>query len=219
MEQSPAGLASEKLSSWRQSTRLVSGRDRSWPWQPELREPPPELEGDLDEAIAFGLAHDLAGLRHLTAMLTSAIVVPCTARWTVDPDRVCTLAVDHPEAKLLQMFHRTHSGLELEFGLLELPRSDRRQGYGRRMVRNLAIVLRELGVRYVKAYAGNTDGAIVWAKLGASPVDPEAERASLLRRLQERYAELGIDESYLEDFAEVIKERAGPIAYAEGRGS
>lgn len=168
--------------------------------------PPPTVEGDIEGAVALGLANGREDLVGLTHMLTSAIPdgVACTATWTrAGPDSYC-MSIDQAEFKQHLTFHRQDDGFEVEFGLLVISRRERRRGYTKRLIRNLTHAFSRLGVRYVRTHANDEDGAIAWAKLGARPDDADRERAALLTRLDAEHARLGIAEVYVEGMAEVI---------------
>jgi hypothetical protein len=172
------------------------------------------LGGDVDGAIAFGLANGPDELAHLTSMLASAIPdgIEFIATWAVRGTS-CALAIDHPNWKLQQTFHRVESGLEVEFGMLVIDETSRRRGFTKRLIRNLAVAYGALGIRYVRTYANHVDGAIAWAKLGARPQAPEQQRDALLARLAAEHQALGIGAEYLETLTGVIDSSSDKLLF------
>ncbi|MGA0601449.1 hypothetical protein ACO2Q3_12165 [Caulobacter sp. KR2-114] len=190
----------------------MSDGEPPWPWQAEPRRSPPTLAGNPEAAVAFGLADDLDGLMDLTRMIAAVIPddIDCTATWTVPSRGRCVLAIDLPEWKLQQTFHRLPHGLEVEFDMLVLAATSRRRGFTKRLIRNLAIAYARLRVAYIKVLANHIDGALVWARLGAQPLDAEYERTRLLERLVNDHETLGIAVEYLEDLYRTIERTPAP---------
>lgn len=186
-----------------------SANDRSWPWKQEPRAPAPTLAGDVEGAIAFGLAADEAGLSLLTSMLCSGLPaeIECKARWLREGTNTCAVFVEQDEFKYHQSFRRTEDGsLRVDQGYFWLREDLRRQGSAKRLVRNLVHVYDQLGIRHVEVFAGLEDGGITWAILGARPKDPDSERELLLERASQLARELRLDEDLHEAIAEIISE-------------
>lgn len=179
----------------------------TWPWKPELVVPAPEMAGQPEDAISFGLARDIEDLALLTRMI--AVIVPMQetpiVTWRCEGESVCAMEMMHAEVRQQLQFNKRDDGMELEFGALTIEENHRRRGYSKRLARNLTLVMEQLGIRYLKTFASD-DGAITWAKLGAYPQNPSEERGRLIERILSGNRAWGIPVKYRESMRALVEE-------------